>query len=168
MNRARCMIRDWHADDEASLVVHANNRKIWRNLLHHFPHPYTRDDARAWLAHVGALARPTHWAIEVDGQAVGGIGVDIGEGVFSRTGHFGYWLGEAYWGRGIMSSVVKMAVTRIWAEFDLVRLEASVFAWNPASMRVLEKCGFQREAVLRKSAWKDGELIDRVIFALIR
>lgn len=168
MRHPKFTIRDWRYEDEISLTAHADNRRIWRNLLHHFPHPYTSDDARAWLAHVCTMARPTHWAIEVEGLAVGGIGMDIGEGVFSRTGHLGYWLGEAYWGRGIMSAVVSAAVERIQADFDLARLEAAVFAWNPASMRVLEKCGFKREGVLRKSAWKDGELIDRVIYARVR
>jgi RimJ/RimL family protein N-acetyltransferase len=48
-----------------------------------------------------------------------------------------------------------------------VRLESPVFEWNPASMRVLEKSGFVREAALKASVFKDGQLIDSVVYALI-
>lgn len=165
---ASCAIRDWRPDDESALVAVADNRKIWRNLQHGFPHPYTRADARQWFALPAAMREPTHWAIEVDGVAVGGIGVDLGEGVFERSAHFGYWLGEPYWGRGLMSEAARATSVYALDRFGLARLEAGVFAWNPASMRVLEKAGFVREGVLRKSVFKDGVLIDRVLYALVR
>jgi hypothetical protein len=76
------------------LVRCANNRNIWRNLTHRFPHPYTRADARAWFSLLAHMPEPTHWAVKVDEVAVGGIGADLGEGVFARSGHFGYWLGS--------------------------------------------------------------------------
>src|SRR5690606_8588626 len=101
-----------------------------------------------------------HWAIEVDGEAVGGVGAEPGVGVDALSAHFGYWLGRAYWGRGIMTAACRAVAEHLLTQFDLVRLEARVFAWNPASMRVLEKSGFEREGVLRRSVFKDGELID--------
>lgn len=165
---AKCTVRPWNPADADSLVVQANNRSIWRNMLDRFPYPYTHDNARAWFALLAGMAEPTHWAIEVDGRAAGGIGVDIGEGVFSHCGQFGYWLGETYWGRGIMTAAVGIALKQIWSRFDLKRLEASVFSWNPASMRVLEKSGFVREGVLRQRACKDGELVDCVMYAALR
>lgn len=165
---ASCVIREWHSDDEAALVVAADNRKVWRNLQHGFPHPYTRADARQWFALLAAMREPTHWAIEVNGVAAGGIGVDLGEGVFAKSGQFGYWLGEPYWGRGLMSEAVRTVSAYALDRFGLVRLDAGVFEWNPASMRVLEKAGFVREGVLRKSVFKDGQLIDRVLYALVR
>lgn len=168
LERDHCVVRDWQPADEAALVAHANNRKVWRNLHHRFPHPFTAADAKNWFALLAATPEPTHWAIECDGVAVGGIGVDPGEGIFAKSGHFGYWLGEAYWGRGIMTTAVRAASEYALDHFGLVRLEAPVFAWNPASMRVLEKAGFRREGVLRKSVLKDGELIDQVLYALVR
>jgi RimJ/RimL family protein N-acetyltransferase len=113
------------------------------------------------------MPEPTHWAIEVDGQAVGGIGVIFGEGVFARSGRFGYWLGEAYWGRGIMTQAVAIVAPYVMSRFRLVRLDAPVFAWNPASMRVLEKCGFVKEGIASASVFKDGELIDQVLYARV-
>jgi RimJ/RimL family protein N-acetyltransferase len=163
-----CVVRDWERADKASLVRHANNRNVWRNLLDRFPHPYTEADAESWFVFVGSLSPRTHWALDIDGEAVGGIGVDLGQGNYARTGHFGYWLGESYWGRGIMSAAVRATVEYVFSRTDVVRLEAPVFEWNPASMRLLEKCGFMREGVLRRSAFKDGQLIDTVLYALIR
>ncbi|HEX6528170.1 MAG TPA: GNAT family protein, partial [Burkholderiales bacterium] len=108
------------------------------------------------------------WVIEVDGCAAGGIGIDAGEGVHAKTARFGYWLGENCWGRGIMSSAAGATADYVFEHFDVARLEAPVFEWNPASMRVLEKCGFVREAVLRRSILKDGQLIDAVLYARLR
>ena len=115
-----------------------------------------------------STSEPTNWAIEVNGKVAGGIGVDLGEGVFARSAHFGYWLGEPYWGHGIGTVAVRAASEYALDHFGLARLEAPVFAWNPASMRVLEKSGFVREGILRKSVFKDGQLIDQVLYALVR
>jgi len=161
------LVRDWARSDKASLVRNANNRKVWRNLMHRFPHPYSAADADGWFALLEAMAGPTHWAIDVDGAAVGGIGCMLGEGVYKRSARFGYWLGEAYWRRGIMTAAVKAVVPYAMERFRLVRLESPVFEWNRASMRVLEKCGFRREALLKASVFKDGELIDSVLYAFV-
>ncbi len=163
-----CVVRDWRAADKPSLVRFADNRNVWRNLAHRFPHPYTDADADAWFSHLATRSRRTSWAIEVDGLAVGGIGADIHEGIWCRNANFGYWLGEPYWGRGIMTAAVRATASYALEQLDLMRLESPVFEWNPASMRVLEKCGFQREGVLRKSISKDGQIIDAVLYARIR
>jgi [ribosomal protein S5]-alanine N-acetyltransferase len=94
--------------------------------------------------------------------------LDTGDGIFAKSGEFGYWLAEPYWGRGIVSEAVKFTSEYALNHFGLVRLEAPVFSWNPASMRVLEKSGFIREGVLRNSVFKDGQLIDQVLYALVR
>ena len=164
----RCRVRDWRASDKASLLSHANNRNVWRNLAHRFPHPYTAADADSWLGRLAKQSSPTHWAIEVDGAAVGGIGVDPGEGIYSKSAVFGYWLAEPFWGRGIMTAAVRSTAEFVLAHFDLVRLVSPVFEWNPASMRVLEKCGFTREGVHRKAVCKDGQIIDEVVYVRLR
>ena len=162
-----CVVRDWSTADKPSLLRNANNRNVWRNLTHRFPHPYTDEDADSWFALLRTTAQPTHWAIEVDGAAVGGVGVELGEGVYAKSGQFGYWLGQSYWGRGIMTAAARAASDHAFRTLDVARLQAPVFEWNPASMRVLEKCGFVREGVLRRSILKDGELIDAVLYARI-
>ena len=162
------MVRDWRPSDKPALLLHANNRKVWINLSHRFPHPYTDADADFWLGLQEKLPGVAHWAIDVRGEAVGGIGVEPGEGVYARTGRFGYWLGEPFWGRGIMTAAVRATTNYIFSHMELVRLEAPVFEWNPASMRVLEKCGFTRESVQRRSVFKDGQIIDSVMYARVR
>jgi [ribosomal protein S5]-alanine N-acetyltransferase len=154
-----CLVRDWSRADKASLVRFANNRNVWRNLRDRFPHPYTAEHADGWFAYLAAMSEPTHWAIEVDGEAVGGVGVEL------DSGHFGYWLGEPYWGRGIATAAVSRTAPYVLEHFGLARLESPVFEWNPASMRVLEKCGFARERMLPRSIAKDGRLIDQVLYA---
>jgi RimJ/RimL family protein N-acetyltransferase len=158
-------VRDWARADKACLLRFGNNRRVWRNLLDRFPHPYTDEHAEAWFAFLEAMPEPTHWAIDVDGEAIGGIGVDLGTGMFARTAEFGYWIGEPYWGRGIATAAVSAVAPYALRHFHLARLQSPVFDWNPASMRVLEKCGFQREGVLRRSIVKDGELVDQVLYA---
>ncbi len=138
----------------------AERDQIFRQLV-------DRDrDAEQWLEHVATAPVATHFAIEVEGKAIGGIGVVIGQGIFSKTAEFGYWMAEPYWGRGIATTASLWFSRFIMTEHQLHRLQAYVFAWNPGSMRVLEKCGFVREAVLRRSAVKDGQVVDEVLYAL--
>lgn len=160
-----CRIRSWAQGDVTSLVDNANNRRVWLNLLDTFPHPYTTRDAKAWIASSSAADPQLHFAIEFDGSAVGGIGLLLHPGVLARTGSVGYWIGEPYWRRGIATAVVGAFAPWAMATHDLVRLEAHVFSWNEASMRVLEKCGFRREAVLEKRIQKDGIVLDEMVYA---
>jgi [ribosomal protein S5]-alanine N-acetyltransferase len=94
-------------------------------------------------------------------------GIALGEGVFSRTAELGYWLGEPFWGCGIMSDAVGHVAPYVITHYGLCRLQAAVYEWNPGSMRVLERCGFTREGVARANVYKDGRVIDEVIYALI-
>jgi [ribosomal protein S5]-alanine N-acetyltransferase len=163
-----CCIRRWQPEDKAALIRHANNRNVWRNLTDMFPHPYTREDAEAWIVMASIDSASTHRAIEFRGEAVGGVGIIASEGIYSRTGQLGYWVGEAHWGRGIATAAARALVAQVLSEPDIVRLEAPVFAWNQASMRVLEKAGFIKEGIRRKSVFKDGQIIDSVMYALVR
>ncbi len=163
----RSIIRPFRLDDAASLAHHANDRGVWRNLRDLFPHPYTLQDAHAWLER-SAREPYSAFAIEVDGAAVGAIGFEAKADVYRHTAEIGYWLGRAYWGRGITSEAIDAFARQLFATRDLMRLEAGVYAWNPASMRVLEKAGFEREACMRKAAFKDGQYVDVLLYARLR
>ncbi len=160
-----CALRSWRHGDQAGLVRQGNNRKVWRNLTHMFPHPYTEADAELWLKVASECGRSVHLAIEVNGTVAGGIGGIAGEGIAKATADFGYWLGEVFWGQGIATVAARAMVEHLMSTGQFARLQAPVFAWNPASMRVLEKVGFAREGVLRNSVTKDGTLIDSVMYA---
>ena len=161
------ILRGWEETDRDSLVAQANNRNVWRNLRDRFPHPYTENDAEAWLALARAQPDRLNWAIVVDDAAVGCVGLEPLTDVHAGTTHIGYWLGEPFWGRGIMTAAVQAIADHAFSPLGYKRIETPVFAWNPASMRVLEKCGFVREGVMAKSVLKDGELIDSVLYARI-
>ena len=109
------------------------------------------------------------FAIEVGGEAVGGIGISPFSDVYRRSGELGYWLGRAHWNRGIVSEAVGAITAYAFGPpLDLVRVQTAVFEWNPASMRVMEKCGYAREGVQRRAAFKDGRFVDCVLFARLR
>lgn len=162
-----CVLRPWAVADKLSLVANANNRNVWRNLADVFPHPYTEADADQWIQFTGSPGRSINLAIEFEGAAVGGIGARAGEGIFVRTAQFGYWLGEPYWGRGIVTAAGRAMLENLREDARFARLEAPVFEWNPSSMRVLEKLGFVRETVKRNSVTKDGQLIDSVLYTYL-
>jgi RimJ/RimL family protein N-acetyltransferase len=164
-----CLLRRFRPSDKESVVRHANNIKIWRTVRDLFPHPYTNADADAFLAIATGPSRgDSLYAIDVNGEAVGSIGIHPRSDVERHSAEIGYWLGEAFWGRGIATAAVRFLSRRAIYEQGRYRLFASVFASNLASMRVLEKAGFQREGVLVRSVVKDGVLMDSVLYALTR
>lgn len=162
---APCTIRSWRDDDASSLVRHANNRRVWRNLRDSFPHPYTSDDAREWIDFASAQRPQINFTIAVDDTAVGGIGLELKTDVFRCSAEIGYWLGEHYWGRGIATEAVRILTTWAFSTFTLERIYAGVFGWNPASSRVLEKAGYEREAVLRNAVCKENQILDEELWA---
>src|SRR3712207_1614482 len=161
-----CVLRPWREDDEPSLVRHANNYEIWRRLRDRFPHPYTHADAEQWIAIVQRQATQTHFAIEVRGEATGGIGLELGSDIERRTAEIGYWLGEAFWGKGITTAAVRAVTSYGFEALNLTRIFAVPFASSSASIRVLKKCGYIREGRMRRSAIKEGVVLDQVLYAL--
>jgi RimJ/RimL family protein N-acetyltransferase len=161
-------LRAWREADAPSLAQHADNPRVWRNMSDAFPHPYTRAIAEHWVGRGHVEFGGDNWAIAFDDVAVGGCGLQRQAGQFSCGVEIGYWLGEPYWGRGVATRTARVLTERAFALPDVARVFAGVHADNPASMRVLEKAGFEREGLLRRCAWKAGRAIDRVIYARIR
>lgn len=151
-------------DDLPALVTHANNARIAANLRDRFPHPYTEEAGRGWLEFLQTLTPPSVWAIEVDGEAVGCIGFQLHEDVERVSAELGYWLGEAFWGRGITSEAVRAVTAEAFDAFSLTRVYALPFADNPGSIRVLEKAGFVLEGRMPRSAIKAGVIRDQLMF----
>jgi len=163
-----CTVRSWEWRDREAIVRYANNRNVSINLRDRFPYPYTDRDARNWLDAVVGLEPETNFAIDVAGEAVGGIGYTMQYDVDRRSAEIGYWLGEEFWGRGIATEAVIVVTSHAFANHDLCRVFAHVFDWNPASARVLEKAGYAFEGRMRKSVTKEGQTIDQLMYAMIR
>lgn len=163
-----CSVRSWEWRDRDAIVRHANNRNVSINLRDQFPYPYTTTDAHDWLDMVIERKPETNFAIAVAGEAVGGIGFTLQPDVSRRSAEVGYWLGESFWGRGIATEALKAVTDYAFTNYDLSRIFAHVFDWNRASTRVLEKAGYTFEGRLRKSATKEGQTIDQLMYAVIR
>ena len=121
---ARCTLRRWRTSDAASVVRHANNPNVAKHLRDRFPHPYTPNDAQAFLTAASREAPQTNFAIEVRGIAVGGLGYVPGTDVERYSAEVGYWLGETCWGRGIMTDALVLFTRHAFAELGLLRLFA--------------------------------------------
>ncbi|MBI3491119.1 MAG: GNAT family N-acetyltransferase [Acidobacteria bacterium] len=162
-----CDVRSWRTSDVESLVRHANNYNVWINLRDAFPHPYTKRDARNFVRAV--LSRPleTTFAIAVANEAVGSIGFVMHPDVERVSAEIGYWLAEPFWTRGITTEALAAVTKYAIATHHLTRIYALPFAWNAASCRVLEKAGYVLEARLRRSAIKNGQIIDQMQYAFI-
>ena len=163
-----CRVRSWKKSDVDSVVRHGNNIKIWRNLRDRFPHPYTREAAREWIEFATVCRPEVDFAIEAEGEAVGGVGMKPGIDVERLSAEIGYWIGEPFWGKGIATAALSATVAYAFRELGMVRVFAVPFATNLASARVLEKAGFVREAVMRSSAVKEGKVLDQWLYAITR
>jgi RimJ/RimL family protein N-acetyltransferase len=163
-----CRLRPFREGDEASLAHHANDRGIWENVRDLFPHPYTLEDAVAWIGVAGEPEVPTSLAIEVDGAVVGGCGFVLGHDIHRFSAEIGYWIGREHWGRGVMSAAVARLVRYGFETFGFERVWAGVIDGNAPSIRVLEKNGFVHEGVHRRAIFKDGRYRDEVMLGLVR
>lgn len=168
---SKSSIRSFRPEDVASLTKHAGSYRVARDLSR-MPHPYTTHDAEGWIARATSGKPESQFALTIRDEVVGGIGLRLDDperkGVFRHSAELGYWLGEPFWGRGIMTEAVLGFVEWAFPALDLVRIHAAVFARNPASARVLAKAGFAFEGRLRAQYFKDGELLDGLLYARVR
>jgi RimJ/RimL family protein N-acetyltransferase len=163
----RCALRRWQSSDAASLVRHANNLNVARQLRDRFPNPYSSADAKAFLKATSRADPQTNFAIDVSGEAVGGFGYVKGHDVERYSAEVGYWLGEACWGHGIATEALQLFTKYAFADLEVLRLFAVPFADNKASMRVLEKAGYALEGVLRSSCVKYGQPRDQAMYSAV-
>lgn len=167
--QAKITLRRWRESDLDSLVRYANNRAVWLNLRDRFPHPYTRGDAEGWIALCKSEPEPAlQFAIDLDGEAIGGVGLENLDDVYRMTANIGYWVAEPFWGRSIATAALIETTAYAFARFRFERIQATVFGWNPRSARVLEKAGYALEGRLRNSIFKDGRLTDSLLYARFR
>lgn len=160
-----CTLRPFEPGDAESIAPLLNDRDVWINLSDRVPHPYSVEDARAFIAKAMAKSPTENFAICVDGRAVGSVGLVLGQGVNRVSAEIGYWLGKPYWRGGIVTAAVQAMTTYAFETFDLSRVFALVFVHNSGSTRVLEKCGYVREGFMKQSAIKDGVIQDEYLYA---
>lgn len=161
-------LRPWNIEDAESLVENANNFEIARFMSDAFPYPYTIENANNFIA-FAIKDEPIHiFAIEIDGKAVGGIGIHPQADIMKKNAELGYWLGEKYWGKGIISRAIQEIIPFALKTYDITRIYARPFGNNVASQKVLEKAGFKLEARIKENIFKNGEYLDELVYAIRR
>lgn len=171
MNRANSIkfaLRPFRESDAESIAKYANNPKIAANLTDAFPNPYGLDDAKKFLTMAIQNEPYTIFAIEINGEACGSIGIFVQSDIHRKSAECGYWLAEPYWGKGIIPEAIKQIVDYGFRTFDIVRIYARPFSFNKESQRVLEKAGFTLEATLKKACIKNGKFCDEMIYSILR
>jgi ribosomal-protein-alanine N-acetyltransferase len=161
-------LRPWAKEDLNNLVKHANNWNIAKNLTDKFPFPYTESNGQAFIE-FATKDDPIHiFAIDVEGQAVGGIGIHPQEDIYRKNAELGYWLAEPFWGQDIISRAIKQILKFAFETYDIDRVFARPFGTNIPSQRVLEKNEFILEGKFEKTLIKGGILMDELVYAIRR
>ncbi|MFA5926209.1 MAG: GNAT family N-acetyltransferase [Parcubacteria group bacterium] len=166
------ILRPLKMGDAQSITENANDKMVSRGMGH-MPYPYKLKDAEGFLAEVMKdykRKKPDHFrlAIEIDGKAVGVIGLHVWQKRESHRAEIGYWIGKKYWGKGIVSEAVGKVVKCGFDNLKFFRIYAHVVPFNKASMKVLKKNKFKFEGILKKNAKKDNKFIDHCLFAKVK
>ena len=164
----RLLLRPWRLGDEDALVRQADDPRISQFLRDRFPNPYRREHADFWISQVATQEPTLDFAIVLDGQPIGGVGLETMSDVYAIGAELGYWLGVRHWGRGYATEAVAAITDYAFATLELLRVQAAVYAPNVGSARVLEKCGYAREGTLRRAASKRGAVLDVHLYARVR
>lgn len=161
-------IRSWSKDDFSTLAKYLNNKKIWDNCRDSLPYPYSENDAQQFILFVSSQNEQNNYCIEVNQEAAGNISFARGIDVERYNAELGYWLAEPYWGKGIMTQMLALAISCYFHQTDVMRIHANVYAGNIASMRVLEKTGFRKCGIHRNACFKNGVFTDCHYFELLK
>jgi ribosomal-protein-alanine N-acetyltransferase len=164
---SKIRLRPFRESDVPALARLFNNKKIWNNIRDYIPHPYFEQDAREFIGFCKQEDPQTTFVIEYEGELVGAVGLVPQTDVYRISAEIGYWLGEPFWGRGIMTEAVKQMVDYGFKHLNLVRIFTGVFDFNKGSQRVLEKAGFIRECIFEKALIKNGVVCDEFRYAII-
>jgi [ribosomal protein S5]-alanine N-acetyltransferase len=162
------MLRRLTNNDQSALAFLANNKKIWDNVRDYLPFPYTENDAATFINLTMQETIPMTFAIEYNGQFCGVIGLTAQSDVYKKTAEIGYWLGEPFWNKGIATTAVNLVTVYGLQSLDFVRIHTGVFEYNIGSMRVLEKNGYVKDGVFKKSIFKNEKIWDEHRYSIIK
>ncbi len=161
-------LRSLKDEDAESIALLANNKNIWDNIRDKMPHPYAKKDADFFINLTKKESPKTTFGIELNNEICGVIGLILQSDVNRMSAEMGYWIGEPFWGRGIATDAVSIITKYGFETLGLMRIYAGVYEYNIGSMRVLEKSGFLKEGIARKSVIKNGNFYDEHKFAKLK
>ena len=158
-------LRRYLYGDVIALAKHGDNPNVAAYMRGTFPQPYTVEYARAWIRHVKENEVESRFVIDYQGECIGDIGFVVLTDIHCHTAEIGFWMSEDHWGKGVMSAAVNAVCDYIFTTRNVVRINAEVQSVNYGSRRVLEKCGFELEATLKKHIYKHNQFCDQWVFA---
>ncbi|MEZ4672611.1 MAG: GNAT family N-acetyltransferase [Anaerolineae bacterium] len=166
----RLILRRPEMEDAPAIYEHMQERDIAANTLL-IPYPYPAGAAEEWISRTQQAYNDGEGynfgvILKAEDRLIGAIG--LGLRTDHRRAEMGYWLGKPYWGQGYMSEATSRLVAFAFEVLGLNRIHASAFTRNPASVRVLEKCGMSYEGTLRGHYFKWGEFVDTALYAITR
>lgn len=159
-------LREFEQRDAESIVAHANNPAVSKYLRDIFPSPYTVKDAEWWLSEGCLVADTLNRAIVLNDSCIGSIGVTFQQAEHRFSAEIGYWIGEQHWNHGFGSAAIKQLTELVFSEHEIRRIYAPVAGENKASMRILEKSGYECEGIFRNNLCLRGKLYDEHIYAI--
>ncbi len=159
-------LRPWSTEDVESLVKYANNENIANFLTDQFPNPYNKNHGKSFIEMTFKTSPPNILAIDINGEAVGSIGIYPQNDIHINNAELGYWLGEPFWGNGIITLAIKEMIAYCFKNWDFNRIYARPFGNNIGSQRVLEKAGFVLEGRFKNIIYKNGVYLDELIYAV--
>lgn len=158
LQQDKIILRSLTDDDKEALAQLANNKKIYDNVRDGLRHPYTIDDAVFFINSTKNKNPQVSFAIEYDGAFCGMIGLIPQKDVYRKTAEIGYWLGEPFWNKGIVTTAVALITEYGFDELNFIRIHTGIFEYNIASMKVLEKNGYAKDGVFEKSIIKNEKI----------
>ena len=161
-------LRELKTSDKSVIAKLLNNKKVWDNLTNRIPYPYTERDAEIFLKFIKRDNYHKAFAIEYNKDFCGIIGLIKQQDVHEKSAELGYWIGEPFWNKGITTKAVKLITDYGFKNLDIVRIYSSVFEYNTASMKVLEKNGYLKEGILKKSIFKNNKFWDEHRYYLLK
>lgn len=159
-------LRPWRKEDLVSVVRNAADKEITGNMSDAFP-----DSLEKWAKFLEYAIDNNdilYLAIDIKGEAVGGIGVKPMDDIYRKNAEMGYWLAKKYWGKGIITQAIKLIVKKAFETFNIDRIYATPFETNAASHKVLEKAGFILEARFAKKVIKNEKELDELVYVIRR
>lgn len=160
-------LRRLQKSDAPQLAELANDKRIWDNLRDYFPHPYRLKDAQDFISRVSQEDPVLTFAVIFDEQFAGIAGLHSQQDVYRKSKEIGYWIGAPFWGKGIATNAVKLLSAYAFDNLACHRLQAGVYSYNPASMKVLENAGYLKEGIFEQAVWKNEEFWDEHRYALL-
>lgn len=151
--------------DASGLAKHGDNPNIAVNQRESFPVPYTIDFARHWIQHAKKHETESRFVIATDKEAIGEIGFFVQGDVHRNSAELSFWISEDYWSKGIVTQAVNHIAEYAFRQQGIKRLFSDVIAYNIGSQKVLIKCGFHLEGILRKNIFKNGKYYDQLVYA---